>query len=537
MSVVPLSMPNTQNAAPKGRAAGHEGAALRGGFGDMVDRRPARGGEREAPAARDAAQPVLEKAGWAKPHAGREQAAPKPEAALAPDLPPAGARAKAADGDEAGEPLLSGRQAGPALPVPPEPGPTGPADAARAQVTQAAPADDIGEAADDADGAVSDLLAILSPAAAPRHDADGAALRNGEAGETASGAVEDGGDDPAAGPPGQAGASNDNPPPAIAAGGAWQIEQAAAPAPQQAAAAAAIPAAEQQRPVRPVEARAARSTETERPAGPGGPAVAEKAATSRTPGAAPAAAGAATASHAFARDVAADIRPAAAEVRAGARDDGQAPARREEQPTASAGTQAAAAEQKVSVVSLQVAPAPAVPVQAAGLSQTAAGLVGALVSEGALPTYMSEAAAAGFAAAADARPVTTLRIQLHPVDLGTVTVKLSGSGEELAIEVQVETSEARHRLAQDSEAIMRSLRGLGYEIDRINIQHVSTPVQSAAPGQGGDRGSAFSAFDQRPGERGDRPRGGGEGGQEGRRDEPAKGRGGDRNDAAGGVYI
>lgn len=168
-------------------------------------------------------------------------------------------------------------------------------------------------------------------------------------------------------------------------------------------------------------------------------------------------------------------------------------------PQLSSGPGTAQAEPKVTVVSTQVAPAPAT---AAAPSPTGAALVVSLDTDGTLKSYASETA--GALPAGDSRPVTTLKLQLHPAELGNVTVKISGAGEEIAIDIQVENTEARHRLSSDSDAIVKSLRGLGYDVDRFTVQQVA-PSASAGQQQGatgGGRGDGFTAFEQRGGERG-----------------------------------
>lgn len=196
------------------------------------------------------------------------------------------------------------------------------------------------------------------------------------------------------------------------------------------------------------------------------------------------------------------------------------------------------AEPRITITSVQVAPAPVAPVLAQPPSPTGAALVTALDTDGTLATYASETTLAN-PQGAEARPVTTLRLQLQPIELGNVNVKISGTGEEISIEVQVENSEARQRLSSDSGAIVKSLRGLGYDVERLTIQMV-TP--SAGGGQQqtatGGRGDGFAAFEQRDGERG--------GGQQNNSNPGGNGhdqhRGGahiqsDRNAASGAVYI
>jgi chemotaxis protein MotD len=194
-------------------------------------------------------------------------------------------------------------------------------------------------------------------------------------------------------------------------------------------------------------------------------------------------------------------------------------------------------EAKVTVLSSQVALAPAAVVSVPGLSSTGAAFVGSLKSEGALPQHAAEVTSLALDQhSASARPVTTLKFQLHPAELGTVTVKLTGSGDQLAIEVQVENSEARHRLSSDSESIVKVLRGMGYDIDRITVQQA--PSTAAPAGGATSREDAFTAQDGRSGERQDQSWRQ-ESGQ--RHDQNARsnsGGSGDRDETRGGaVYI
>lgn len=63
----------------------------------------------------------------------------------------------------------------------------------------------------------------------------------------------------------------------------------------------------------------------------------------------------------------------------------------------------------------------------------------------------------------------SLKIQLHPAELGMVTATLRFAGEQLSIELQVENHEAYRHLSSDSDTIVNSLRGLGYEVDRVTV--------------------------------------------------------------------
>jgi chemotaxis protein MotD len=123
------------------------------------------------------------------------------------------------------------------------------------------------------------------------------------------------------------------------------------------------------------------------------------------------------------------------------------------------------------------------------------------------------ASADGAAAASPATgPFRSLTIQLHPAELGSVTATMRLAGEQLSIELQVEKGEAYDKLAADRDAIVKAVRALGLEVDRITIQQ-SNPQPSpqarsenatlfnsgngreagAAPGGFGDRESGGAA--------------------------------------------
>ena len=173
---------------------------------------------------------------------------------------------------------------------------------------------------------------------------------------------------------------------------------------------------------------------------------------------------------------------------------------------------------KVSVISQQVVPAPT---SAPALGANTAAIVAALDAHqgirpsDTLPTFVGT------------QPMRSLKIQLHPVELGVVTANLKGSGDRLSVELQVENHEAHRRLSADSDTIVKSLRALGYDIDRVTVmqpqaasagparsdinagsgsfQRDASSFQSGNPGSGGDQmGSQSSSR----GDRGDAQHGG-----------------------------
>lgn len=91
-----------------------------------------------------------------------------------------------------------------------------------------------------------------------------------------------------------------------------------------------------------------------------------------------------------------------------------------------------------------------------------------------------------------------LKIQLHPLDLGTVTANLRISGNQLSIEIQVETTEAYSKLSSETEAIARSLRSHGISVEEVVIQppqvQAGAPVRDASGGMADTSGNAGRNF-------------------------------------------
>lgn len=142
---------------------------------------------------------------------------------------------------------------------------------------------------------------------------------------------------------------------------------------------------------------------------------------------------------------------------------------------------------KVNVLNFTAAPAPA-PATPPVLSSTAAGLVAAIEAEGTWrATAQDPAISSAPRGAAVAGGVNTLRIQLQPVELGMVTARLVATGSQLSVEIQVESNDARQRLANDSEVIVKALRAIGYDIDKVTIQqgpqNGQSPAQQSASGR------------------------------------------------------
>lgn len=122
------------------------------------------------------------------------------------------------------------------------------------------------------------------------------------------------------------------------------------------------------------------------------------------------------------------------------------------------------------------------------------------------------------------QPFKILKIELHPVELGTVTARLKAVGDALSIEIEVESDDAYHRLRQDSDTIGKQLRGLGYTVDSVTILQPATAVNATGRaetssfttgGRGGDGASASGGDGQSGSETGRQSGGGSDGRQKG----------------------
>ncbi|RAZ91909.1 flagellar hook-length control protein FliK [Mesorhizobium hawassense] len=133
---------------------------------------------------------------------------------------------------------------------------------------------------------------------------------------------------------------------------------------------------------------------------------------------------------------------------------------------------------RMDVVSQQSFPAPA----QNPIGQTASALVEALASNDGVQQAFASASAGSQATNSVAVPTHVLKIELHPSELGSVTASLRLSGEQLLIEMKPETHEAYRRLTTDSDAIVKSMRNLGFDVDKVTILQpsIAAPAVSRA---------------------------------------------------------
>ncbi|WP_176479041.1 flagellar hook-length control protein FliK [Mesorhizobium sp. WSM3860] len=130
---------------------------------------------------------------------------------------------------------------------------------------------------------------------------------------------------------------------------------------------------------------------------------------------------------------------------------------------------------RMDVVSQQSFPAPA----QNAFGQTVSALAEAIASDSGVQQAYSSASIGSQASTSVAVSTHVLKIELHPAELGTVTASLRLSGEQLSIEMKPETHEAYRRLTADCDAIVKSLRSLGFDVDHVTIMQPSIALHSA----------------------------------------------------------
>ncbi|RUM97535.1 flagellar hook-length control protein FliK [Pseudaminobacter arsenicus] len=148
--------------------------------------------------------------------------------------------------------------------------------------------------------------------------------------------------------------------------------------------------------------------------------------------------------------------------------------------------------ERFTVVAQQNIPAP--------VAQPTATTASALVSMLAGDPGWREAAAPAFQPLA-ARPnlssAHSLKIQLHPAELGMVTASLRLTGEHMTVELRVENQDAYQRLNADSEIIVKSMRALGLDIDKVTVQQPQPGAQTQTRADGpASSSSSFTARGQ-----------------------------------------
>ena len=84
--------------------------------------------------------------------------------------------------------------------------------------------------------------------------------------------------------------------------------------------------------------------------------------------------------------------------------------------------------------------------------------------------------------------VHTLKLQMTPIDLGSVTATLRLSGEELSVQLTVDNPAAFRQLSNDQSDILKALRAQGLVVDQVQVtMQTSSADRSADAGQNGSQ--------------------------------------------------
>nr|WP_316652374.1 flagellar hook-length control protein FliK [uncultured Gellertiella sp.] len=91
--------------------------------------------------------------------------------------------------------------------------------------------------------------------------------------------------------------------------------------------------------------------------------------------------------------------------------------------------------------------------------------------------------------------VNTLKIQMHPIDLGLVTATMRLAGDQLTVDLKVETGAAYRQLKEDQSRIIDALKSQGFNVDQVSVS--MAPERAETPG-----GQTGSQTGQQPGGQG-----------------------------------
>ncbi|PPJ47795.1 flagellar hook-length control protein FliK [Rhizobium sp. KAs_5_22] len=125
-------------------------------------------------------------------------------------------------------------------------------------------------------------------------------------------------------------------------------------------------------------------------------------------------------------------------------------------------------------------------------STNAAGLTAAMMGDGEWASAMLPGSELANAASqsSSGKVVNTLKLQMSPIELGNVTATLRLSGEELSVQITVETHAAYKQLSGDQDDMLKALRAHGFAVDQIQISVNVAAADRADSGQSGAQGQS-----------------------------------------------
>jgi len=111
-------------------------------------------------------------------------------------------------------------------------------------------------------------------------------------------------------------------------------------------------------------------------------------------------------------------------------------------------------------------------------------LVSNIVGDKELSTAMTSSIIDPSKSTATSKVVNTLKLQMNPHDLGTVTATLRLRGEELSVAITVQNSAAYNHMTSDQDKMIDALRAQGFAVDQVTVQLVSADRSSFQDQQG-----------------------------------------------------
>ena len=111
-------------------------------------------------------------------------------------------------------------------------------------------------------------------------------------------------------------------------------------------------------------------------------------------------------------------------------------------------------------------------------------LVSKIVGDKELSNAMTSSIIDPSKSAATSKVVNTLKLQMNPHDLGTVTATLRLRGEELSVAITVQNSAAYNHMTSDQDNMIDALRAQGFAVDQVTVQLVSADRSSFQDQQG-----------------------------------------------------
>ncbi|MBB4064134.1 flagellar hook-length control protein FliK [Gellertiella hungarica] len=105
-----------------------------------------------------------------------------------------------------------------------------------------------------------------------------------------------------------------------------------------------------------------------------------------------------------------------------------------------------------------------------------------------------QALANAAAQAGTGRVVNTLKIQMHPIELGLVTATMRLAGDELTVELKVDNGAAYRSLKEDQSRIIEALKSQGLSVDQVTV--TLAPDRSDTAASGNQQNGQASGFAQ-----------------------------------------